>query len=483
MTDLASLDATAQADLVRNGDAQPVELVEAAIARIEQLNPELNAIIHPLFERARSTAAAMGAEGHAPDRPFLGVPIVLKDLDGKLAGAPYHGGNRMLKELGYTPDVTSHLFTKLEAAGFVIVGKANTPELGLMPSTEPLAYGPTHNPWDTTRTPGGSSGGSAAAVASSMVPVAHAGDGGGSIRIPSSMCGLFGLKPSRGRTSLGPDYSAIDDMLVSELCVSRSVRDTAGVLDALQGPAAGDTLTAPAPRRPYVDELGADPGRLRIGIVVENTLGTGDVHPDCLDAVRDAAALPESLGHVVEPAYPGAIAKPELVGVFTTLWIGTLAYNVRYWERKVGRELTPADVEPLTWTMAELGRATSAVDYVDAQHQLLDLTREVEEWFASGYDLLLTPTLGEPPVQLGEFSTPEEPMLGFLRAGTFVPFTPLANMSGAPAISLPLWWNEQGLPIGSQLMAGYAREDLLLRVASQLETARPWAGRRPPVHA
>ena len=478
MTDLANLDATAQADLVRSGDAQPIELVDAAIARIEALNDELNAVIHPLFDRGRALA-----NGALPAGPFRGVPIVVKDLDGTLAGAPYHGGNVLLKSLHYVPDVTSSLFAKLEAAGFVIVGKTNTPELGLMTSTEPLAHGPTHNPWDTTRTPGGSSGGSGAAVASGMVPLAHAGDGGGSIRIPSSMCGLFGLKPSRGRTSLGPDYSAIDDMLVSELCVSRSVRDTAGVLDALHGPAAGDTLTAPAPRRPYVDELGADPGRLRIGIVVENTLGTGDVHPDCLDAVRDAAALLESLGHVVEPAYPGAIAKPELVGVFTTLWIGTLAYNVRYWERKVGRELTPADVEPLTWTMAELGRATPAVDYVDAQHQLLDLTREVEEWFASGYDLLLTPTLGEPPVQLGEFSTPEEPMLGFLRAGTFVPFTPLANMSGAPAISLPLWWNEQGLPIGSQLMAGYAREDLLLRVASQLETARPWAGRRPPVHA
>ena len=228
MTDLAFLDATDQAELVRRGEASPIELVDAAIARIEGLNDELNAVIHPLFDRARAAAG-----GALPDGPFRGVPIVVKDLDGKLAGEPYHAGNRLLKALSYTPTETSHLFAKLEAAGFVIVGKANTPELGLMPSTEPQAYGPTHNPWDTTRTPGGSSGGSAAAVASGMVPLAHAGDGGGSIRIPASMCGLFGLKPSRGRISLGPDDSEPWGGLVMRHVVTRSVRDSAAVLDVL----------------------------------------------------------------------------------------------------------------------------------------------------------------------------------------------------------------------------------------------------------
>jgi amidase len=291
-----------------------------------------------------------------------------------------------------------------------------------------------------------------------------------------------GLKPSRGRTSLGPDYTAIDDMLIVELCVSRSVRDTAGVLDALRGPSHADTITAPAPARPYTEEVGADPGKLRIALLTTNPLETGEIHPDCVAATRDAAKLLESLGHTVEETYPKSIAKPELVGHFTTLWVATLLYNIHYWERKVGREARQDEMEPLTWAMAEMGRATSASDYLDAQHAIGDLTRELEAWFATGYDLLLTPTLGEPPCPLGEFTTPDEPLMGFMRAATFVPYTPLANMGGSPAISLPLSWNEQGLPIGSQLMAAYGREDLLLRVASQLETARPWADRRPPVH-
>jgi amidase len=315
-----------------------------------------------------------------------------------------------------------------------------------------------------------------------MVAVAHANDGGGSIRIPASCCGLVGLKPSRGRTSLGPEYTAIDDMLVVELCVSRSVRDTAGVLDALHGPTHGETVTAPPPARRFAQEVGADPGKLRIALLTHNPLETGEIHSDCVASARDAAQLLESLGHTVEEAYPESVARPELVGHFTTLWTATLLYNVHSWERKVGREARQDEMEPLTWAMAEMGRAVSASDYIDAQHALGDLARDVEAWFATGYDMLLTPTLGEPPVVLGEFSSPDEPLMGFIRAATFVPYTPLANMAGSPAISLPLAWNAQGLPIGSQLMAAYGREDRLLRVAAQLETARPWADRRPPVH-
>jgi amidase len=477
MTDLSQLDATAQAELVRTGDASPIELVDAAIAAVEKLNPELNAVIHTLFDSAR--AAAQGA---LPDGPFRGVPTLFKDLFCGVEGDPLHEGMRFLKDANWRSDHTDALAQRFVDAGFVCVGRTNSPELGLVPTTEPEAYGPSRNPWDTTRTTGGSSGGSAAAVASGMVAVAHANDGGGSIRIPASCCGLVGLKPSRGRSSLGPDYNTLDDMLVVEHCVTRTVRDTAGVLDVLHGTSAGDTVAAPAPHRPFAEEVGADPGRLRIGLIGHNPLGTGDIHPDCVAATRDTAKLLESLGHTVEEVYPAAIAQPELIGHFTTLWSVTLVYNLRYWERKVGREITAADVEPLTWTLAEMGRAVSAPDYVDAQHVVGQLGRELALWFASGYDLLLTPTLGEPPVRLGEFSTPDEPFLGFLRAGTFVPFTPLANMAGTPAISLPMWWNEQGLPVGTQLMAAYGREDLLLRVASQLETARPWAARRAPVH-
>ena len=478
MTDLSRLDATAQAELVRSGEVSPLELVDAAINNIEKLNPELNAVIHQLFDSARAAA-----RGDLPDGPFRGVPILFKDLFCAVEGDPIHEGMPFLKNAGWRADHTDTLARRYLDAGFVCVGRTNTPELGLVPTTEPEAYGPARNPWDTSRTTGGSSGGSAAAVASGMVAVAHANDGGGSIRIPASCCGLVGLKPSRGRISLGPDYTALDDMLIVDLCVSRSVRDTAGVLDALHGRSDGETVSAPAPARPFAEEVGAVPGRLRIGIITHNPFDTGDIHPDCVAAARDTAHLLESLGHRVEETFPAAIGRPELVNHFTTLWAVTLVYNLRYWERKVGREITAADVEPLTWVLAETGRKITGPDYVDAQHVSGELGREIEAWFASGYDLLLTPTIGEPPVALGEFTTPDNPLAGFARAATFVPYTPLANMAGSPAISLPLSWNAQGLPIGSQLMAAYGREDLLLRVASQLETARPWADRVPPVHA
>src|SRR5258707_9113090 len=267
MTDLSQLDATAQAELVRTGDASPLELVDAAINNIEKINPELNAVIHPLFDSARAAAA-----GELPDGPFRGVPMLFKDLMCSVEGDPIHEGMQFLKNANWLADHTDALAQRYLDAGFVCVGRTNTPELGLVPTTEPEAYGPARNPWDTARTTGGSSGGSAAAVASGMVAVAHANDGGGSIRIPASCCGLVGLKPSRGRTSLGPDYSAIDDMLSVELCVSRSVRDTAGVLDALEGRTHGETVSAPPPRRPFTQEVGADPGKLRIALLTHNPL-------------------------------------------------------------------------------------------------------------------------------------------------------------------------------------------------------------------
>ena len=474
MSDITSLDATAQADLVRTGGASPLELVDAAVARIEKLNPQLNAVIHPFFDRARDRAAA----GELPDGPFRGVPVLFKDLFCATEGDPYHEGMRYLKEAGYRSPRTDELARRYLAAGFAYLGRTNTPELGLVPTTEPDAYGASRNPWDGSLTTGGSSGGSAAAVASGMVPVAHANDGGGSIRIPAACCGLVGLKPSRGRSSLSPTTDPIVNPLVVELCVTRSVRDTAGVLDALHGAAPGDTVVAPPPSRPYVEEVGADPGRLRIGILTENPLGTGEVHADCVAAAEATARLLESLGHHVEIAHPEALSSPELVGHFTTMWCSGLPAVFASYAAQVGRPVTADDVEPLTWELAEMGRTTSAPALVAALGAAYAYTRSVSQWWDE-WDLLLTPTLAEPPVALGTFTTPDDPLLGFMRAASFVPFTAPFNVTGQPAIQLPLHQNDAGLPIGVQLVAAFGREDLLLRVASQLEQALPWESRRP----
>lgn len=478
--DLAILDATAQAELVRGGDISPVELVEAAITRIEKLNPELNAVIYDRFDRARDEAASASL----PDGPFRGVPILFKDLMCAMEGEPYHEGMRFLRENDYRPHYTDNLVHRFRQAGFVCCGRTNTPELGLVPTTEPVAYGPTLNPWDSSRSPGGSSGGSAVAVATGMVPLAHGNDGGGSIRIPASCNGLVGLKPSRGRTSLGPRWGQLTSILNCELVVARSVRDAAGVLDALPEPFPGDPMTAPAPTRPFAEEVDADPSRLRIGILTSNVLGTGEVHPDCVAAAEETGRLLESLGHVVEPGYPKALADPELFVPFTTLWTTDTAHYLDDFANLVGKPITESDVEPLTWALTEAGRSVSAPQYREAVRRMEEVGRAGAEWWEGEFDLLLTPTLGEPPLPLGTLdSPPDNPMHGYLRAGQFVPFTAQFNVTGQPGISLPLSWNREGLPIGSQLVAAYGREDLLLRVAAQLEQARPWAGRRPPLHS
>ena len=391
----------------------------------------------------------------------------------------------MLKELGYTPDVTSHLFTKLEAAGFVIVGKANTPELGLMPSTEPLAYGPTHNPWDTTRTPGGSSGGSAAAVASGMVPVAHAGDGGGSIRIPSSMCGLFGLKPSRGRVSLGPMESEPWGGLVMRHVVTRTVRDSAAVLDVLEGYMTGDPNTAPPPARPFAREAGVEPGALRIGFRTTAPSDLAATDPVCVAAVHDAAALLESLGHTVVEASPAALGEAELMAHFSTVMMSSLRADLAELAEIAGRPLTENDVEPMTWLFQSVGAGFDGGTYVRALHELHRWSRRVVAWWTEeGFDLLLTPTVAEPPPLLGDMGRQDDG--GANASARAIPFAAYAapfNVTGQPAMSIPLFWSEGGLPIGVQLVGAPYREDVLIRVAAQLERARPWADRRPPVHA
>jgi amidase len=408
--------------------------------------------------------------------------MVLKDLICFSAGHPMHEGMRFLKEQGWTEEEDQYLAAKFRAAGFVFVGKTNTPELGIVPTCEPEAHGATRNPWNTEHSSGGSSGGSAAAVASLMVPVGHANDGGGSIRIPASECGLVGLKPTRARNSLGRELGDMYLGLIHEHVVTRSVRDTAAILDATHGAMPGDPYAAPAPTRPFVDEVGADPGRLRVGVLTSSA--TSEVHPDCAAAAESAGRLLESLGHTVEPGFPHAMADPEFTTHFITLWASGTAWELDYWSGKTGKPIGADDVEPLTWSLAEMGRSYSAPQLLSALEWLQRWSRDVAAWWADGYDLLLTPTIAEPPPKLGEFdSPPDNPLQGLFRAAGLVPFTPPFNVTGQPAISLPLSWNDEGLPIGVQLVSAFGREDVLLQVAAQLEQAQPWADRVPPVHA
>jgi len=469
--DLATLDATAQAELVRTKQVSPAELVDAAIARIERHDPEIGAVIVRRFDEARTAA-----RGELPDGPFRGVPTLIKDIVAAVKGWPYAAGMRPLKAAGFRSPHDSHLVASMRAAGFVLCGKTNTPELGIVPTTEPDAWGPTHNPYDLSRSTGGSSGGAAAAVASGMVPVAHANDGGGSIRIPASCCGLVGLKPSRGRTSLGPDFGSINGGLVCEHVVARSVRDSAALLDCLHGPQPGDPYAAPTPPRPFADEVGADPGKLRIAFGTHFMNPQGQMvqaHPDCVAAVEKTAKLLESLGHHVEEVALDALADPEYVPRFLAVWATGVAADVDGLAPLLGRAVKEDDVEPLTWGLAQMGRAITAPAYALAWRWLEANGRKVAAHFER-YDLRLTPTVSKPPPPLGGFrSPPDNPLAGIFESAEFAPFTPPFNATGQPAISLPLFHNGDGLPIGTQLIAAYGREDLLLRVASQLEAAQP----------
>lgn len=477
MTDLTALDATAQADLVRSGEASPRELVQAAIDRAEAVNGDLNAIIHP-----RYGAALAEADGDLRDGPFRGVPFVLKDLDGSAAGLPLHMGTKALRDAGYVATADDTLTARFRQAGLVVIGKTNTPELGLVPSTEPEAYGPTHNPWDLTRTAGGSSGGSAAATAAGIVPMGHAGDGGGSIRIPASACGLVGLKPSRGRVPVGPEVGEAWAGLVARLVVSRSVRDTAAVLDAVAGPDVGAPHWAPPPARPYADEVGADPGSLRIGWVASPPDGSATTEPAVAAATEAVADQLAALGHRVEEAHPPALADGSMVGHFLT---GFGAWTARELDRigdLLGSPVTEDGVEAGTWAVAEMGRAVTAAQYLAAVDGLHRHARAVISWWeVDGFDLLLTPTIPEVPPTLGQFrAEADNPLAGLLRATPIVGFTAVFNVTGQPAVSLPLS-EVDGVPVGQQLVAAPAREDVLIRVAAQLEAAHPWSNRRPKV--
>ncbi|MGH7557504.1 MAG: amidase [Gemmatimonadota bacterium] len=471
LSELAALDATAQADLVRQDKATPLELVEAAIERIERTNPAINAVVTPMFDRAREAA-----RGDLPDGPFTGVPCLLKDLSATYAGVRMTGGSAFLAE--FVPEMDSELVRRLKAAGFVVVGKTNTPELGIEPTTEPDLFGPCRNPWDTRRTAGGSSGGSAAAVAAGMVPAAHGNDGGGSIRIPASCCGVFGLKPTRGRIPLGPNFGDIMGGLVADHALTRTVRDSAAILDATAGPSTGDPYFAPPPRRPYREEVDAPPGRLRVAFSDYSPLG-GPVHPECRGAVRAAAALCEQLGHTVVEAAPPLDAE-RYVTLFMALWAGGCAWSVDGLALVTGRSPTAHSFEPLTWALYERGKKVGAADYLLALQGLQQMARSVAGFFLE-HDVWLTPTLAEPPFELGALDFPADQLEAAIqRAFAFTPFTSLFNVTGQPAMSVPLAWSEAGLPIGVQFVGRYGDEATLFRLAAQLEEARPWKERWPP---
>lgn len=474
LTELANLDATAQAELIRKREIKPTELLESAIERAEKINPQINAIVTPMDDIARAAA-----KSGLPDGPLSGVPYLLKDHTAAFAGVRMTFGSKFCRDLVAPHD--SELVIRLKRAGLNVFGKTNTPEFGILPTTEPELFGATKNPWNLGRTTGGSSGGSAAAVAARIVPAAHANDGGGSIRIPASCCGIFGLKPTRARNPLGPDIGDVMSGLVAEHAVTISVRDSAALLDATAGPDIGDPYYAPPKERPYAQEVGANPGKLRIAFAVKADTGA-PIHADCVAAVKDTAKLLESLGHHVEEASP-TLEGPRFTQSFMCLWTTGMAAFIDALALMMKRQPKPEDFEPGTWALYQSGRAQTGSNYLLAVMYLQSAAREIARFFTQ-YDVWLTPTLAEPPVPLGSFDAqPGNPMAGLARAAAFVPFTPILNVTGQPAMSVPLYWNAENLPIGSHFVGRFGDEATLFRLAAQLEQARPWADKLPPVCA
>jgi amidase len=470
------MDACEQAELVRTGQASPAELVDAAIERIERVNPRLNAVIHERFDKARAEA-----RGDLPAGPFRGVPLLLKDLGARAAGDPHHNGMRVLKEAGWTEDHDQAMVARFRQAGFVIVGRTNVPEMGSTITTEPVAYGPSRNPWEPGHSTGGSSGGSAAAVAAGLVPAAHGNDGGGSIRIPASECGLVGLKPNRARVSQGPDVGESWMGGTADGVLTRSVRDTAAIIDCIAGYEPGDPYPAPALPRPLATEVGAEPGALRVGVLDHPLMGDVPAEPETAAAATAAGALLERLGHKVEAAHPAAMEEQEFQAHFVNVVAAATAADLDYWGRRLGRPVTDADVEPDNATFAALGRSLSASDYVTSVGWLHGYQRRMARWWAAdGFDVLVTPVLNAPPPPIGWLSDPEH---GMQRVIAMLQYTAQFNITGQPAVSLPLAWSGQGLPIGVQFVGAFGREDVLIRLAAQLEAAQPWADRHPAVHA
>lgn len=466
-----ALTALEQAAAIRSGELSATEVVEATLEAIERLDPELNAFVTLCGERALEESRAVSP---GDSRPLAGVPVAIKDLTALTEGVRTTMGMEAMGD--WVPSRDSSTVRRLRRAGAIVVGKTSTPELGILPITEPARFGPTRNPWNRARTPGGSSGGSAAAVAAGMVALAHGSDGGGSLRIPASCCGLVGLKPSRGRISLAP---AAGDVLGlgTEGMLSRTVADTAVALDLLAGYEPGDPHWAPPPSAPFAAAARSEPAPLRVAYTTEAPNGA-PVAAACVEAVEAAARLLESLGHQVEEAAP----EPDerFIEAFLAVWTTGVEQGATAYLSLRGAELDLERVEPLTREMIEGARSLSTLQLLQAIEHLRRSTRRVV-LFWSGYDVLLTPTLAQPPLRIGEMWAPAgEPAVGtLLRSAQFVPFTPQWNVTGQPAISLPLHLSAEGLPIGVQLVGPPAGEDVLLALAAQLEQAAPWAQRRP----
>jgi amidase len=457
------------AELVRSGELSSRELVEGCLDRIEALNGELNAFVHVDADGALTAADAVGA---GDERPFAGVPIAIKDT-AAVAGLPYTLGSDAFGD--FVPAHDAFVVRRLREAGFVVVGKTNLPEFGILPVTEPRRFGPTRNPWDTDRTPGGSSGGTAAAVAAGMVPLGHGSDGGGSIRIPAACCGLVGLKPSRGRVSRGPEQG--DDFLVQDGVLTRTVGETAALLDVLAGYEPGDATWAPPPAEPFAAAAGREPGRLRIGVTTTAAIDA-PLDPLCERAVRDAAELLGSLGHQVEEVEAPWTGQ-DLLETFTLVFGTPIAMGLFFGAQVSGREPAEEMVEPLSWTIWNGIRERNALDYLLARTQLGAFTRAIVALW-NDYDVVMTPALAQRPVRIGEIDAcSDEPWDDFRRSGQFTPYTAIFNVTGQPAISLPLFHGEDGLPLCVQLAGRPAGEAELLALAAQLEAARPWAQRRP----
>lgn len=486
--ELDRYDAVALAALLKRRELSAVEVLDWTLAQIDRLNPRLNAVIHRFDGLARATAEASqrALDDGTATGPLTGVPLLLKDLLAEYAGTPFNEGSRACRD--YVSKIDSELVRRYKAGGVVICGKTNTPEFGGSPATEPMLHGATKNPWDLTRIPGGSSGGSAAAVAAGIVALGHANDGGGSIRVPASCCGLFGLKATRGRNPLGPLFGDMGNGIIHEHVVTRSVRDSAVMLDISAGPMPGDPYYPPPPVRAYAEEIALPPGRLRIGFLTSIPDGwhrRSALDPDCLAAVQDAAALCASLGHEVEEIPASRLAHAGVLDIFTIVFSSFVAHVVKYWERELGRTLTTDDVEPATWGWYQSVAQKSPGDYLQAVEDMQRFARHIGRWYEEGhYDCLLTPTMSVPPPLLGALTPSSAADTAWLDGVmSCACFTCIENLTGQPAMSVPLYWNAQGLPIGVQFAGRYADEATLLRLAAQLEAARPWAQRIPPVHA
>ena len=490
-TEYDQYDGLGLAKLVRGKKISPSELCEEAISRIEKLNPIINAVINPMFNIGRDAA-----KKPLPEGPFTGVPFLLKDLISAYAGVKLTWGCRAYKD--YVPGYDSEMVKRFKKTGLIALGKTNTPEFGLMGVTEPELFGPTRNPWNIEHTPGGSSGGSAAAVASGMVPLASGGDGGGSIRIPASFCALLGLKPTRGRNPTGPKYGELWQGATVEHVLTRSVRDCAAILDAVSGADAGAPYIIKPPERPYTEEINQEPGSLRIAFNTESPLGMG-THDDCMEAVHKTAKLLEELGHKVEEA------KPELDGLklansYFTHYFGEVAADIELAQSVLKKKVSRKDFEITTWFFGELGHRYSAMDFVKAIREW-DIAARAMGQFHLKYDLYLTPTVAAPPAKIGEllpksYEQAAMKILSVLKLGSLAkasgminkiaiqtlaktPFTQIANFTGQPAMNVPLHWDKNGLPCGVQFVAPFGDEATLFRLASQLEKAKPWFDKRP----